>query len=93
MWMPDDFYTQDQWKMIERAIYFVKQFYIGTVTHREFVTTSYLPDQTTLHGDLYNKLWVPDDFFMYFVRIPFVSVRGWTIGLGYLALAKKHAAS
>ena len=59
--MPDKFFTTDQWKLIERGIYFTQQFYVvpnvenqpTLVYHREFMATLYPPDQTTLHGDLY----------------------------------------
>jgi len=62
--MPDKYLTPDQWKLIERGIYFVQQFYVvpnvqnqaALVYHREFMTTQYPPDQTTLHGDLYAHL-------------------------------------
>jgi hypothetical protein len=58
--MPDKFYTTDQWKLIERGVYFTQQFFVvpnvqNTPTlayHREFMTTTYPPDQTTLHGNL-----------------------------------------
>jgi hypothetical protein len=61
--MPDRFYTQDQWKLIERGIYYTQQFYVvpnvqkqaALVYHREFMTTHYPPDQTTLHGNLYAR--------------------------------------
>jgi hypothetical protein len=98
LWMPDYFYTPDQWQLVERAIYFVKQFYNGSVTHREFMTTSYLPDQTKIHVNLYGTIWPYDawggiagDSFMCLARIPFVSVRPWTSKVGDLSYGKQHS--
>ena len=59
--MPDQFFTPDQWKLIERGIYFTQQFYVvpnvekqpALVYHREFMDSLYAPDKTGLHGDLY----------------------------------------
>ena len=94
--MPDGFFTADQWQLIERGIYFVKQFYLpaclpNCVYHREFMTTQYPPDQTSLHVALYGTIWpsggYSGDFFMYMARIPFLSVRPWTTPLAQLVRA------
>ena len=94
--MPDGFFTADQWQLIERGIYFVKQFYLpaclpNCVYHREFMTTQYPPDQTSLHVALYGTIWpsggYSGDFFMYMARIPFLSVRAWTSPLAQLVRA------
>ena len=95
--MPDGFFTKDQWQLVERAIYFVKQFYLpacmpACVFHREFMTTQYAPDQTTLHGNLYGTIWPNISFqatpFMYLSRISFVSVRSWTTPMDGLVRAR-----
>ena len=93
--MPDGFFSNDQWRRIERATYFVKQFYLPAclpkcVYHREFMTTQYSADKTTLHPDLYNTTWpgpnngFSPDSFLQISRIPFVSVRPWTKPLASL---------
>ena len=104
--MPDGFYTQDQWVLLERATYFLKQFYIPVclphcVYHREFMATLYPIDQTTLHPDLYCNLWPVSnvsgngsaDAFFEFARIPFVSVRSWTDFLASKAYYTKHSSN
>ena len=97
LWMPDA-YTPDQWRLVERAIHFLRQFYNGSVAHREFVASSYPPDQTWLHGNLYNTTWPYDgwgglgaDLFLYVARIPFASVRAWTGPLAGLPFARARA--
>jgi len=99
--MPDGFFSEFQWRLIERAIYFLKQFYLpvcqpACVYHREFVASQYKPDMTTLHGDLYQTLWPgPNNLFMAenfmaLSQIPFVSVRPWNSLVDTLVHARLH---
>ena len=97
--MPDGFLTRAQWGLIERGIYFLRQFYLpaclpACVYHREFIASQYAPDKTTLHGDLYGTIWPNVSFqanpFLYAARVPFVSVRAWTPALAPLSFAQGH---
>jgi len=85
--IPNYFYTVAQWQRIERALTYMQQFTPSAcasnpttcVWHREFIATTYAPDKTTLHGNLYNKTWVDggaNSIFLY-GRVPFLSVRPW----------------
>ena len=82
--MPDGFFYQEQWRLIERSVYFLKQFYDGSFTHMEFMTTEYPPDQTWIHGKMFNVRWpliigmeIGGDLIMYAARIPFIPIRSW----------------
>ena len=86
--LPDYFFTADQWQMMERGVWFLKQFYNQSVSHREFLGSQYtvkvngtnVNGDISLHPTLYNHTWLysDGDGFMYSAYVPFPSVRNWT---------------